>query len=187
MIARGYKEMSSILADQQRTLYMSPCNCGGGGGCGVSANENSCAHHVTWSPNKQLFNDDTSVYPPFGCFLIASEMSSSQATSLPRRTACWAQAPLTPWGIPTHFVIEIVTLQKYPSRKTIPLALLAKGGTARTGWALQQNQLQQVYKSGGRTIAVFKHVQVNLSFVVTFIFLKWQSHDVFPTFAPLYH
>ncbi len=23
-----------------------------GGGCGVSASENSCAHHVTWSPNK---------------------------------------------------------------------------------------------------------------------------------------
>jgi hypothetical protein len=23
----------------------------GGGGCGA-ANENSCAHHVTWSPNK---------------------------------------------------------------------------------------------------------------------------------------
>ncbi len=26
--------------------------CGGRGGCGVSANENSCAHHVTLSPNK---------------------------------------------------------------------------------------------------------------------------------------
>ncbi len=25
---------------------------GEGGSCGVSANENSCAHHVTWSPNK---------------------------------------------------------------------------------------------------------------------------------------
>jgi hypothetical protein len=25
---------------------------GMGGGCGVSANEYSCAHHVTWSPNK---------------------------------------------------------------------------------------------------------------------------------------
>jgi hypothetical protein len=24
----------------------------GRGCCGVSANENSCAHHVTWSPNK---------------------------------------------------------------------------------------------------------------------------------------
>jgi hypothetical protein len=24
---------------------------GEGGSCGVSANENSCAHHVTWSPN----------------------------------------------------------------------------------------------------------------------------------------
>jgi hypothetical protein len=27
---------------------------GGGGSCGVSANEYSCAHHVTWSPNKDL-------------------------------------------------------------------------------------------------------------------------------------
>jgi hypothetical protein len=31
---------------------MSPNAGGGEGGCGVSANENSCAHHVTWSPNK---------------------------------------------------------------------------------------------------------------------------------------
>jgi hypothetical protein len=36
---RGYKEMSSILG-------------GGEGGCVVSANENSCAYHVTWSTNK---------------------------------------------------------------------------------------------------------------------------------------
>jgi len=27
-------------------------NAGELGGCGVSANEYSCAHHVTWSPNK---------------------------------------------------------------------------------------------------------------------------------------
>ncbi len=26
--------------------------CGGMGSCGVSANEYSCVHHVTWSPNK---------------------------------------------------------------------------------------------------------------------------------------
>ncbi len=35
--------------------FMSP----NAGGCGVSANENSCAHHVTWSPNKlwrSIFN-----------------------------------------------------------------------------------------------------------------------------------
>jgi hypothetical protein len=48
----GYKEMSFILADQWRPSYMS-LNAGkGGGGCGVSANENSGAHHVTWSPTK---------------------------------------------------------------------------------------------------------------------------------------
>jgi hypothetical protein len=27
---------------------------GEGGSCGVSANEYSCVHHVTWSPNKLL-------------------------------------------------------------------------------------------------------------------------------------
>ncbi len=43
--------MSPILADQQRPSYMSP-KCGGRGCCGVSANENSCAHHVTRSPIK---------------------------------------------------------------------------------------------------------------------------------------
>jgi hypothetical protein len=35
---------------------MSP-NAGGGGVCGVSASENSCAHHhVTWNPNNSIFN-----------------------------------------------------------------------------------------------------------------------------------
>jgi hypothetical protein len=48
---RGYKEMSSIFADQYSALVLES-QCGGGGGCGVSANEYSCAHHVTWSPNK---------------------------------------------------------------------------------------------------------------------------------------
>ncbi len=48
--AGGYKEMSSICADPRNT---SPNEGGGGGGSwGVSANEYSCAHHVTWSPNK---------------------------------------------------------------------------------------------------------------------------------------
>ncbi len=32
--------------------YMSPNAGGWGRGCGVSANEYSCAHHVTWSPIK---------------------------------------------------------------------------------------------------------------------------------------
>ncbi len=44
--------MSSIFADQQRPAYKSPNAGGGGGSCGVSANQYSCAHHVTWSPNK---------------------------------------------------------------------------------------------------------------------------------------
>ncbi len=42
--------MSSIFADQQRPRIRVPN--WGGGRCGVSANEHSCAHHVTWSPNK---------------------------------------------------------------------------------------------------------------------------------------
>jgi hypothetical protein len=38
------------------------------GDCGVSANENSCAHHVTWSPNiflrsNSIFNLWSSLYP----------------------------------------------------------------------------------------------------------------------------
>jgi hypothetical protein len=48
----GYKEMSPILADQYRPSYMSPNAGAWGWGSGVSANENSCAHHVTWIQNK---------------------------------------------------------------------------------------------------------------------------------------
>ncbi len=46
----GYKVRSSILGVQYRPSYYEP-KCGGGG-CGASANENSCAHHVTRSPSK---------------------------------------------------------------------------------------------------------------------------------------
>ncbi len=38
-------------ATKSAPRFMSP-NAEEEGGCGVSANENSCAHHVTWSPNK---------------------------------------------------------------------------------------------------------------------------------------
>jgi hypothetical protein len=41
---------------QGDVVYLSwpivPLSTSGEGGCGVSANENSCAHHVTWSPSK---------------------------------------------------------------------------------------------------------------------------------------
>jgi hypothetical protein len=48
---------------------MSP-NAGEEGGCGVSANENSCAHRVTWSPNKfgrsnSIFNLWITVYTEY--------------------------------------------------------------------------------------------------------------------------
>jgi hypothetical protein len=49
MRAGVYTEISSSLADQLRPSHMSP---NAGGDCRVSANENCCAHHVTWSPNK---------------------------------------------------------------------------------------------------------------------------------------
>jgi hypothetical protein len=62
----GYKEMSSILADQLRPSFMSP---NAGGGCGVSANENSCAHHVTWS---QINFGDLTPYLTYGTALPAS-------------------------------------------------------------------------------------------------------------------
>jgi hypothetical protein len=48
-IAGGYKEMSSIFADQQRPRNTSP-NAGEGGGVAGYQQMNSCAHHVTWSP-----------------------------------------------------------------------------------------------------------------------------------------
>ncbi len=42
--------MSSICADQLRPRIWAQMR-GGGEGLRVSANEYSCAHHVTWSPN----------------------------------------------------------------------------------------------------------------------------------------
>jgi hypothetical protein len=53
--AGGYKEMSSIFADQYKAIqpsYMSPNAAEGGGGVARSPNEYSCAHHVALSPNK---------------------------------------------------------------------------------------------------------------------------------------
>jgi hypothetical protein len=52
----GSKEMSSIyLLTNSALVYESQGEGGGGeGGCEVSASECSCAHHVTWSPNKVL-------------------------------------------------------------------------------------------------------------------------------------
>jgi hypothetical protein len=51
-----YRRLSGwvyITGLQRDVVYLSWTSyMGGGGGCGVSANENSCAHHVTWSPNK---------------------------------------------------------------------------------------------------------------------------------------
>jgi hypothetical protein len=46
--------MSSVLADQWRPLIRVQVrgDWEGGGGGEVSANEYSCAHHVTWRPNK---------------------------------------------------------------------------------------------------------------------------------------
>jgi hypothetical protein len=37
---------------QRDVVYLRVQMRGEGGRCGVSANEYSCAHHVTWSPNK---------------------------------------------------------------------------------------------------------------------------------------
>ncbi len=48
----GYKEMSSIFADHWRPRIWAQMGGGGGGKCVVSANEYSCAHHVTSIPNK---------------------------------------------------------------------------------------------------------------------------------------
>ncbi len=49
----GYKEMSSIFADQWRPRIRVPMRGRDSGIEGsLSANERSCAHHVTLSPNK---------------------------------------------------------------------------------------------------------------------------------------
>ncbi len=52
LIISGYgvtKRCRLSLPTNSALGFESQC---GGGGCGVSANEYSCAHHVTWSPNK---------------------------------------------------------------------------------------------------------------------------------------
>jgi hypothetical protein len=46
------QEMSPVFADQQRPRIRVQMRGDWWGGCGVSANEYSCAHHVTGSPNK---------------------------------------------------------------------------------------------------------------------------------------
>ncbi len=60
--------------------YTSP-NADGGGSCGVSANEYSCVHHVTWSPNKlwrsnSIFNLWVDL-SPFTLTAIAQRIKSS--------------------------------------------------------------------------------------------------------------
>jgi hypothetical protein len=61
----GDKEMSSVFADQQlpRIRVHMRGDWDGGCGCGVSANQYSCAHHVTWGPNKN-FGDPYLTYAP---------------------------------------------------------------------------------------------------------------------------
>jgi hypothetical protein len=51
MDPEGYQEMSSILLTNSALVYESQWGEMGGGGL-LGANEYSCAHHVTWSPNK---------------------------------------------------------------------------------------------------------------------------------------
>jgi hypothetical protein len=51
-LAGGYKEMSAIFTGYSALLYKSQFGGWWGVGLRGSANEYSCAHHVTWSPNK---------------------------------------------------------------------------------------------------------------------------------------
>ncbi len=53
-IAQGVTKRCRLsLLTNSTLVYESQCR-GIQGGCGVSASEYSCAHHVTWSPNKLL-------------------------------------------------------------------------------------------------------------------------------------
>jgi hypothetical protein len=58
----------SLLTNSSLVIRVQMRGDGGGGSCGVSANENSCAHHVTWSPNKLW----RSTVPPYLTYDFAS-------------------------------------------------------------------------------------------------------------------
>jgi hypothetical protein len=49
---QGVKKRCRLSLLTNSTLVIRVQMRGEGGSCGVSANENSCTHHVTWSPNK---------------------------------------------------------------------------------------------------------------------------------------
>jgi hypothetical protein len=51
LITRGLQGDVVYLCRPINPSYIES-KCGGRGDCGASANECSCAHHVTWSPNK---------------------------------------------------------------------------------------------------------------------------------------
>ncbi len=102
----GYKEMSSIFAPSYER--------GGGGGCGVSANVNSCAHHVKWSPNK--------LWRSISIFNYAVDAGIESRTV--------AYVPLIKLRLPTrlwktkmmiHYKLHTCIFKKYSGRQTISI------------------------------------------------------------------
>jgi len=53
-VYRGLQRDLSWLTNSALIYESNGGGIGGFAACGVSANEYSCAHHVTWSPNKLL-------------------------------------------------------------------------------------------------------------------------------------
>ncbi len=51
-VCQGVTKRCRLSLLTNRTLVIQVQRRGEGGSCGVSANEYSCAHHVTWRPNK---------------------------------------------------------------------------------------------------------------------------------------
>jgi hypothetical protein len=55
---------------------------GGGGDCGVSANENSCAHHVTWSLNKRWRSN--SIFNLWTRLIVEEDSAAELSIKIPK-------------------------------------------------------------------------------------------------------
>jgi hypothetical protein len=98
------------LPTNSALVYESKCGGigGGGRGCRVSANEYSCAHHVTWSPNKlrrSIYIFNLCPPPPVmrRIWMTVDELSRRSRDFSPRRrsrvgprTAAW-RPPRAAW------------------------------------------------------------------------------------------
>jgi hypothetical protein len=71
--------------------------CGGGGGCRISANEYSCTHPVTWSPNKLLRSNSIFYLGCRGTDFRPSALDGPPGLIRPIRAVRGGGAPYTHW------------------------------------------------------------------------------------------